>query len=143
MKESSGHKKTDKVKIAVPLFGRRVSPHFGASSNIMLIDTIGTEIVHTATWDVGEQSATAITRCLKTLSVDIMICGGIQLTHKQWLTLQGIDVIDNQKGDAETLLAKILATGVLRRKKEGLKEDHSNIGVDTAPIRRLVNRTTN
>ncbi|MBN2686769.1 MAG: hypothetical protein JXR85_01210, partial [Deltaproteobacteria bacterium] len=112
-------------------------------SNIMLIDTIGTEIVHTATWDVGEQSATAITRCLKTLSVDIMICGGIQLTHKQWLTLQGIDVIDNQKGDAETLLAKILATGVLRRKKEGLKEDHSNIGVDTAPIRRLVNRTTN
>lgn len=100
------------MKIAVPLFGERVSPHFGASSKILLVETIGETTTRKATWDVGEQGAMEIARRLVSSGVDKLICGGIERTHKQWLTFQGIDVVDNQKGNAEELLAKMIGADV-------------------------------
>jgi len=96
------------MKIAVPLFGERVAPHFGASSKILLVETIGETTTRKTIWDVGERGAMEIARRLAASGVDTLICGGIERTHKQWLTLQGVHVVDNQKGAAQELLAKMI-----------------------------------
>lgn len=101
------------MKIAVPLFGKRVSPHFGASSKILLVDTVGERAVQRAIWDVAERGSLEIARRLAASGVDAVICGGIEREHRQWLASRGVHVVDNQKGDVEDVLARMLGSGAL------------------------------
>ena len=104
------------IKIAVPLFGERVSPYFGVSSKILLVETVGEKIASKTTWEMTEQSAVEISRRLVAFGVNILICGGIQNIHKQSLTHHGVWVVDNQKGNAEELLAQMIRQPDIRRK---------------------------
>lgn len=100
------------MKIAMPLFGERVSPHFGASSKILVVDTAGGKIVHRAIWDVGERGAMETARRLASSGVDKLICNGIDRFHKQWLILRGVNVVENQRGDAEAIVAEMIGGDV-------------------------------
>ncbi len=97
------------MKIAVPLFGDRISPHFGASSDILLVETQGPEVKRKSLIHIETVNPDQMARRLTTLGVDKIVCGGIQTTHKQWLADNGIQVMDNQKGLAEELLTRIIA----------------------------------
>jgi len=99
------------VKIAVPLFGKRVSPHFGASSTFLLLETDGETVCREATWDVPGEGPMEISRRLAHLGVEKLICGGIQNQNKEWLRRNGVTVIDNQRGVArETVRAHLGST---------------------------------
>lgn len=95
-------------KIAVPLFKERVAPHFGASSNILLVEMQGQVIVREATCDVEGEGAMEIARRLVELGVEKLICGGIQHRYKNWLVGRGVTVVENQKGPARGLIENLL-----------------------------------
>jgi len=104
------------MKIAVPLFGDRVSPHFGASSQILMIETRDGKIFHKARIDTGAQDPGEITRRLVSSGVDQLVCGGIHRVYRQWLTRSGVRVLDNQKGPAEALVIKMIESGSKKRR---------------------------
>jgi predicted Fe-Mo cluster-binding NifX family protein len=95
------------MKIAVPLFGSRVSPHFGASRQVLLVVTQAGRVVHKEVMDAGTNDPAQLARRLASSGVDRLICGGIQRLHKQWLVDNGVQVMENQKGEAEKLVAKM------------------------------------
>ena len=98
------------MKIAVPLFGSRVSPHFGASRDVLLVMTQAGKIVHREVMNAGTNDPLQIARLLVSSGVDRLVCGGIQRIHKHWLVENGIQVVDNQKGEAEELVFKTAAS---------------------------------
>lgn len=98
------------MKIAVPLFGDRISPHFGASSEILLVEMQGAKVTRKSTINFGTEDPGQMARRLVTAGVDRVVCGGIQRAHKQWLLDNGIQVIDNQKGSAETVVLKLIGS---------------------------------
>jgi len=96
------------MKIAVPLFRKRVSPHFGSSSRILLLETKGEEICQETIWDLGGEGPIEIARRLVALGVEELICGGIQSHYKDWLIGKGVRVVDNQRGVAREIVQDLL-----------------------------------
>jgi len=96
------------MKVAVPLFKNRVSPHFGASPKVLLVMIDHGVIQSEATWDVGGETAMEIARRLVSLGIQYVICGGIHRTYKDWLTRNGITVMENQRGIAMEVIKKLL-----------------------------------
>ncbi len=96
------------MKIAVPLFGRRISPHFGSSSKVLLLEFQNGDIREKAMRDVGGEGPMEMARRLVDLRVESLICGGIQRPCKEWLITKGVAVMDNQKGEAEEFLRNML-----------------------------------
>jgi predicted Fe-Mo cluster-binding NifX family protein len=97
------------MKLAVPLFGSRVAPHFGVSSDIMLVETSEGMVVQREIVRVHTQGAMPMARFLTTRGVHALCCGGIQQAAKQWLMHNGITVIDNQKGPADEVVGRVIA----------------------------------
>jgi predicted Fe-Mo cluster-binding NifX family protein len=96
------------IKVAVPLFKDRVSPHFGASSKMLLVTVEHGIIQSEATWDVGGESPMEIARRLASMGIQYILCGGIQRTYKDWLIRNGITVMENQRGIAMGVIKKLL-----------------------------------
>ena len=96
------------MKIAIPLFKNRVAPHFGASSEMLLVEIEGPKIKREARWNIGGDTPYDIARRLVDLGVEKVICGGISRVHKEWLINRGIIVEDNERGDAGEILKKLI-----------------------------------
>ena len=96
------------IKVAVPLFKDRVSPHFGASSKMFLVTVEQGIIQSEATWDVGGETPMEIARRLVNISIQYILCGGIQRTCKDWLLRNGITVVENQRGVVREVIKKLL-----------------------------------
>jgi predicted Fe-Mo cluster-binding NifX family protein len=97
------------IKVAVPLFKDRVSPHFGASSKMLLVTTEAGVIQSEAPWDVGGESPMEIARRLLSLGIQYVICGGIHRAYKDWLIRNGINVVENQRGIAMEVIKQLLS----------------------------------
>ncbi|MBW1732692.1 MAG: hypothetical protein JRJ75_17800 [Deltaproteobacteria bacterium] len=97
------------MKIAIPLFKNRVAPHFGSSSKVLLVEIVNGAVKQKAKWDMGGEGAMDMVRHLINLGVEKVVCGGISRLHKQWLMDKGVIVEDNQKGEAEKVIEKILS----------------------------------
>ncbi len=97
------------MKIAIPLMKERIAPHFGASSEMLLVEVKNAAIERMARWNVGGDTPLEIARRLVDLGVEVIICGGINRIYKEWLLSQGISVEDNKKGNAKGVLKEWLA----------------------------------
>ena len=96
------------IKVAVPLFNNRISPHFGASAKMLLVMIEGGVIQSEASWDVGGESPMEIARRLASLGIQYIVCGGIHRTYKEWLITKGITVMENQRGVAMEVIKRLL-----------------------------------
>ena len=96
------------MKIAIPLFKDRVAPHFGATSQVLLVEIKQDTIHQQAEWDVGGRSPMDIARRLLDLGIDKIICGGISRFCKEWLVNKGVRVEDNRKGEASEIVRSLL-----------------------------------
>ncbi len=96
------------MKIAIPLFKDRVSPHFGASSTFLFVEAEGSTIRREAKRDVPGEGPMETARRLADLGVERLICGGIQNHHKDWLIRKGVAVVDNQLGVARDVVRQLL-----------------------------------
>ncbi|MBW2000732.1 MAG: hypothetical protein JRJ29_22570 [Deltaproteobacteria bacterium] len=96
------------MKIAVVLFEERVSPRFGGSSEVLVVETAGSEILREETQDVGRKRPMELARRLVNMRVDKLICGGINRYHKEWLKRKGVSVLDNRMGRARDMLEELI-----------------------------------
>ena len=93
------------MKIAVALFGTRVSPRFDCAPEFRIVEADNGEII--AAWKISTQKLSAVQRTKKLIELGIneVICGGIdvfsaeQLHHcgirmYSWITGQADDAVD-------------------------------------------------
>jgi predicted Fe-Mo cluster-binding NifX family protein len=94
--------------IAIPLFGDRISPHFGSSSRFLLVIAEKQAILYEKLLSLKESDSMKQARQLVNLGVEEIICGGIQARFKDWLMRQGVVVVDNQKGKVWEVLEELI-----------------------------------
>ena len=97
------------MKIAIPLFKDRVAPHFGASSEILLVEVRGGVLYQEAKWDMGNQTPLEMARHLISFGVDKIIFGGINRFYKEWLIKKGVSVEDNRTGEVNMIIERMLS----------------------------------
>lgn len=99
------------MRIAVFVFGSRVSPRFDVAQEILLVDRETPDATETRMsvghWDPAERIGR-----LEQLGVDVVICGGIRRFQARELMSRGIRVFSWVTGEAEDAVACLL-TGQL------------------------------
>lgn len=99
------------TRTAIPLFGDRVSPHFGSSSRILVVVTENLPVLDQIVFDVEEAGPMRQARRLLALGVEQIVCGGIERRLKEWLINQGVRVVENQKGNVQVIIEELLGRG--------------------------------
>ena len=88
------------MKIAIPLFGERVSPHFRTAPEILIVLCQEGNETSTLKFDISNLSLTEKKTKILSFNVDTIICGGIDSDTRQWFEHRGIEVIENVMGKA-------------------------------------------
>ncbi len=96
--------------VSVPLFGRRVAPYFGSSPAIVFYEVQQGTIREKWIMEPDTDDPMETARKIAGFKTDVLVCGGIQKFCKQWLQLQGIVVKENQKGEADQVVASLMAS---------------------------------
>ncbi|MGB9699786.1 MAG: NifB/NifX family molybdenum-iron cluster-binding protein [Thermodesulfobacteriota bacterium] len=104
------------MKIAIALFGKRISPHFGSSSRMMVLEVKRGTVQEKALMDIAGKSSLELARRLVELKVKSLICGGIQRYCKEWLLSKGVKVLDNKRGEAEDFIKEMFGLKERERK---------------------------
>ena len=58
--------------------------------------------------DLNQAGPLQQARQLVSLGVGGVLCGGIQIRCKEWLIRNGVDVVDNQRGNVQNVLKEFL-----------------------------------
>jgi predicted Fe-Mo cluster-binding NifX family protein len=103
------------MKIAISVFGNRISPRFDFAPAFGLFETEGTTIIESmniscAGWGDVERASR-----LKELGVDTLICGGLPNYLLGILTNSGIKVIPWIAGNADEVLSLFLHNRLNKR----------------------------
>ena len=92
------------MKIAIPIFGNRISPRFDFSPEMWVVEVergqvVGQEKLSTANLNLPQ-------RLKKVTSnrVDKLICGGIDPSSRDQLGSQGIEIVQDVMGNADTVI---------------------------------------
>jgi predicted Fe-Mo cluster-binding NifX family protein len=105
--------------LGVPLFGSRISPHFGSSSTLAVYEVHAQRICKKHIWRIGQsyfEHPMGLARKLADSDINILICGGIQKQCKEWLIKHGISVWENYRGEAEEVITSLIASETLFQK---------------------------
>jgi predicted Fe-Mo cluster-binding NifX family protein len=89
------------MKIAIPIFGNRISPRFDFSPEMWIIDVEGREVVRQETLPTANLNLPQRLEQITSNGVDKVICGGIDGFCQSQLGSRGIDVLQDVIGDAE------------------------------------------
>jgi predicted Fe-Mo cluster-binding NifX family protein len=92
------------MKIAIPLFGTRVSPNFDHAQTALLVNIEGGIVTTTRELSLGPYEALPRAAQIKSLGVDLVICGGISNFLQNLLEKQNIRVIPWITGEAQRAL---------------------------------------
>ncbi|MDY6855294.1 MAG: NifB/NifX family molybdenum-iron cluster-binding protein [Thermodesulfobacteriota bacterium] len=115
------------MKIAIPLFGSWVSPRFGYSSEVWVLNVKDSEVVSQKTVSMVGMPLPFWLSQFAYLGIDVLICGGIDQASHRKLEYLGISVMPEIAGDAievlELFLAGKLEPGFrkCKRKSRGFK----------------------
>jgi predicted Fe-Mo cluster-binding NifX family protein len=89
------------MKVAIPLFGNRISPRFDFSPEILIITLENKEVVDREKVPISHLNLPQRLDQLAASGVKKIICGGIDGFCLQQLGNKGIDVVSNVVGEAE------------------------------------------
>lgn len=89
------------MKIAIPIFGNRISPRFDFSPEMWIIDVEGEEVVRQEKLPTANLNLPQRLEQITSNGVDKVICGGIDGFCQSQLGSRGIDVVQDVIGDAE------------------------------------------
>ena len=96
------------MKIAIPLFEERISPHFDYAPALLLVLADRGEIMHSHELALEQNNAAERVAYLKTFGVDTLICGGISREMQGLITAQHITIIPWVTGEAQEALQLFL-----------------------------------
>ena len=100
------------MKVAIPLFDNRVSPHFFTAPELLLVQ-IDSRIV-CSSWKISLENLSPSKKKSRFLALgpDTLLCGGIDGETRRWFERKGVQVKDNQMGDAMEILDRYLNTPI-------------------------------
>ena len=93
------------MKLAIMLYGTRVSPRFGYSQEVMIIEVDGKEEIRREILEVDDYYPEQIPVVLGKEGVEVVISGGMNNHFQGLFRSQGIQVIWGIIGEAEDALA--------------------------------------
>lgn len=96
------------MKTAIALFGTRISPRFDCAQDFMLITIDKQKILHKETETIADKPSLIKIKRLIDLQVKTVICGGIDLTSREYLRSHKIHVLPNVTGEAEDALCAFI-----------------------------------
>jgi predicted Fe-Mo cluster-binding NifX family protein len=91
------------MKIAIPIFGERISPRFDFSPEMWIIEVEKGEILRQEKLSTANLTLPRRLEQIASTGVDKVICGGIDGFCRDQLGCRGIDVIQDVIGDAEMI----------------------------------------
>lgn len=97
------------MKVAIPLFKERISPHFSTAPGALLAQTEGGRICTTWRIDLAHLSPAERRGKFLSLGIEVLFCGGIDEASRSWFEKQGVRVEDNRMGDAMEILERYLS----------------------------------
>jgi predicted Fe-Mo cluster-binding NifX family protein len=89
------------MKIAIPIFGKRISPRFDFSPEMWIIEVEKGEVVREEKLFIGNLNLPQRLEQITSNGVDKVICGGIDGFSRSELGCRGIDIVQDIMGDAE------------------------------------------
>jgi predicted Fe-Mo cluster-binding NifX family protein len=101
------------MKIAIPLFGSRVSPRFGCEPEILIVDIENHKEINRQKFSTVGLEIPQRIALLSSLSIDTLICGGIDIFCLRSLSSRGFQIIPGVIGEADEALNCFLS-GKLR-----------------------------
>ena len=101
------------MKIAIPLFGSRVSPRFGCESDILIVDIEERKEINRREFSAMGLGIPQRISLLSSLGVDTLICGGIDIFCLRSLSGRGLQIIPGVIGEVDEAL-KYFLSGELR-----------------------------
>ena len=97
------------MKLAIMLYGTRVSPRFGYSQEVMIIEVDGEEEIRRKTLRAHDYYPEQIPVVLGKEGVEVVISGGMNIHLQDLFRSQGIQVIWGIIGEAADALAAFKA----------------------------------
>jgi len=98
-----------KSKVAIPLFGTRISPHFTYAEMALLVDIESDVVSQLREIALGPADELQRVQYLKGLEVDTLICGGISRIAECMFAEQAVHVISWVTGEARDALEQFLS----------------------------------
>jgi predicted Fe-Mo cluster-binding NifX family protein len=102
------------VKVAIPMFGERVSPRFDCAASFLLVEIEHGEVLNRRELDASGWGADERTKRLVALGVKVLLCGGIDRGSTASLRSEGIMVYSRLAGPIERSLNCFLQDGLPR-----------------------------
>ena len=93
------------MKLAIMLYGTRVSPRFGYSQAVMIVEVSGNQEILRKTLETNEYYPEQIPLVLGKEGVEVVISGGMNRHFQDLFHSQGIQVIWGIIGEADDALA--------------------------------------
>jgi len=92
------------MRIAIPVWGERVSPVFDTASQLLVVDHDGLEETARLRLELGDGSLTDRLERLRGSHPQVLLCGAISRRLVDWLDNAGIEVIPFLAGNIDELL---------------------------------------
>lgn len=89
------------MKIAIPIFGNRISPRFDFSPEMWIIDVEGAKVVGQEKLPTANLNLPQRLEQITSNGVNKVICGGMDGFCQNQLGSRGIDVVQDVIGEAE------------------------------------------
>lgn len=100
------------MKIAIPLFDKRISPRFDCAQGFLLASTENGRVLKREVFSAPLWSPPEIVKKLREMGVDTVICGGIDEVSSRQLILQDMKTYSWVTGLAEDALQSLLTGGL-------------------------------
>jgi predicted Fe-Mo cluster-binding NifX family protein len=96
------------MKLAIMLYGTRVSPRYGYSQGVLIVEVNNQEEFDRKTLEIGKYYPEKIPELLSNEGVEVVISGGMNQHFQNLFRLRGIDVIWGIIGEVDDVLAAFM-----------------------------------
>jgi predicted Fe-Mo cluster-binding NifX family protein len=96
------------MKIAIPIWEDKVSPVFDTALRLLVVEVKDKKEVSRFIYYIGDEDLARRCQHVRTLNVDMLICGAVSHPFLQMLLASGLEVIQQISGRAEEVLKAYL-----------------------------------
>ena len=92
------------MKIAVPIWGGKVSPVLDTASKLLILETLDQNKICRTEAPLNEQEISRRCFRIQKLDIDVLICGAVSWPFSERLAASGINIIPGISGTVEEIL---------------------------------------
>ncbi len=125
------------MRIAIPIWGDKVSPVLDSASRLMIIETEDRNVASRFEIYLDEHNLSRRFFRIQNMEIDVLICGAISHDFSRLLTASGVNIISEISGQVEEVLKAYLKGELFNPKflMPGCKRSRSNRKNRLAPFK--------